>query len=90
MALPPHRADCGRSTTQLAAHIADRSGNYGIEGIDDFERWYGDNFGGDDRLRLLPPRMVLVGLGVDPAAERIARSISGGAVVILVLLSSGR
>ena len=77
------------STTQLAAHIADRSGNYGIEGIDDFDQWYGHNFGGDDLSRLLPPRMVLVGLGVDPAAERIARFISGGPVDISVITFHG-
>ena len=77
------------STTQLAGHIADRSGEYGIEGIDDFEQWYGDNFGGEDLSRLLPPRMVLVGLGVDPAAERIARFISGGPVDIAVITFHG-
>ena len=76
-------------TTQLAAHIADRSGNYGIEEIADFDQWYGDNFGGDDLSRVLPPRMVLVGLGVDPAAERIARFISGGPVDISVITFHG-
>ena len=77
------------NTAQLAAHIADRSGNYGIEAIADFDQWYGDNFGGDDLSRLLPPRMVLVGLGVDPAAERIARFISGGPVDISVITFHG-
>lgn len=77
------------STPQLAAHIADRSGSHGIERIDDFAQWYGDNFGGDDLSRLLPPRMVLVGLGVDPAAERIARFISGGPMDISVITFHG-
>ena len=77
------------STSQLAAHIADRSGSHGIDEIADFEQWYGDNFGGDDLSRLLPPRMVLVGLGVDPAAERIARFISGGPVDISVITFHG-
>ena len=36
------------STSDLAEHIAKRSGNDGIEGIDDFEQWYVENFGGDD------------------------------------------
>ena len=49
------------SMTDLAKHIALRSGNYGIQGIDDFERWYTDNFDVDDLARLLPPRMVLAG-----------------------------
>ena len=77
------------STSQLAAHIADRSGSHGIDEIADFEQWYGDNFGGDDLSRLLPPRMVLVGLGVDPAAERIARFISGGPVDISLITFHG-
>ena len=77
------------STSQLAAHIAERSGSHGIEGIADFAQWYGDIFGGDDLSRLLPPRMVLVGLGVDPAAERIARFISGGPVDISVVTFHG-
>lgn len=77
------------STTQLASHIADRSGNLGIEGIADFDQWYGDNFGGDDLSRLLPPRMVLVGFGVDPAAERMARFVSGGPVDISVITFHG-
>ena len=77
------------STTDLAAHIAERSGDHGIEGIAEFEQWYSDNFGGDDLSRLLPPRMVLVGLGVDPVAERMARFISGGPVDIAMVTFHG-
>ena len=77
------------STTDLAAHIAERSGHHGIEGIAEFEQWYSDNFGGDDLSRLLPPRMVLVGLGVDPVAERMARFISGGSVDIAMVTFHG-
>ena len=77
------------SASALAEHIAQRSGNGGIPGIDDFEHWYADNFGGDDLSRLLPPRMVLVGLSVDPAAERMARFISGGPVELSVATFHG-
>ena len=77
------------SIADLAEHITERSGNDGIQGIDDFEQWYADNFGGDDLSRLVPPRMVLVGLGVDPVAERMARFISGGAVDISVVTFHG-
>ena len=77
------------SNTALAEHIAERSGSDGIEEIDDFEQWYADNFGGDDLSRLLPPRMALVGLGVDPVAERMARFISGGPVDISVVTFHG-
>ena len=45
------------SASDLAEHIAQRSGYGRIQGIDDFEQWYADNFGGDDLSRLLPPRM---------------------------------
>ena len=77
------------STEDLAEHISERSGNDGIERIDDFEQWYADNFGGDDLSRLLPPRMVLVGLGVDAVAERMARFISAGPVDISVVTFHG-
>ena len=77
------------SVTALAGHIAERSGNDGIQRIDDFERWYADNFGGDDLSRLLPPRMVLIGLGVDPVVERMARFISGGPVDMSVVTFQG-
>ena len=75
--------------TDLAKHIAERSGNGGIQGIDDFEQWYFDNYGGDDLSRLLPPRMVLIGLGVDPVVERMARFISGGPVDVSVVTFQG-
>lgn len=77
------------SVSQLAEHISERSGTNGIEGIDDFEQWYVDTFGADDLSRLLPPRMVLVGLGVDPAAERMARFMSGGPVDLSVVTFHG-
>ncbi len=73
------------STSELAAHIAECSGNDRVQEIEDFEQWYADNFGGDDLSRLLPPRMVLVGLGVDPVAERMAKFISGGPVDLSVV-----
>lgn len=71
--------------TDLATHIAERSGNDGIDAIEDFEQWYLDNFGGDDLSRLLPPRMILIGLGVDPVTERMARFISRGPVDVSVV-----
>ena len=77
------------SSGDLAEHISERSGNHGIERIDDFEQWYADNVGGDDLSRLLPPRMVLVGLGVDAVAERMARFISAGPVDMSVVTFHG-
>ena len=77
------------STSELAGRIAECSGNDRIQEIEDFEQWYADNFGGDDLSRLLPPRMVLVGLGVDPVAERMAKFISGGPVDLSVVTFHG-
>ena len=77
------------SASDLAEHIAQRSGHDGIQGIEDFEQWYADNFDRDDLSRLLPPRMVLVGLGVDPVAERMAKFISGGPVDLSVVTFHG-
>ena len=77
------------SASDLAEHIAQRSGHHGIQGIDDFEQWYADNFGWDDLSRLLPPRMVLVGLGVDSVAERMAKFISGGPADLSVVTFHG-
>ncbi len=79
----------GMSTAELAEHVSRQSGEGGIEQIDDFEQWYADNFGGNDLYRLLPPRMVLVGLGVDAAAERMARFISAGPVDISIATFHG-
>ena len=75
--------------TDLARHVAERSGTAGVEPIKDFEQWYADRFGDDDLSRLLPPRMVLIGLGVDAAAERIARFVSAGPVDLSVITFHG-
>lgn len=75
--------------SELAKHISDRSGEAGIQRIEDFEQWYADTHGGDDLSRLLPPRMVLIGLGVDAAAERMARFVSAGAVDLSVITFHG-
>lgn len=55
----------------LAEHVQVRSGRGGVERIPDFRIWYEAKF--SDLQRLFPVRMVLVGLGVDEKALRIAR-----------------
>ena len=55
----------------LYRHIADRSGKLGIQKIDDFEVWYNNNYPEQDGDALKPPRIVLVGLGVDETTERM-------------------
>lgn len=74
---------------ELVKHITDRSGADGVPRIDDFEQWYGETYGGHDLSSLLPPRMVLIGLGVDEAAERMARFVSAGPVDLSVLTFYG-
>ena len=60
----------------LAEHISARSGEDGVPEIPDFTEWYEGQF--SDLQQLLPPRMVLVGLGIDETALRIARFINYG------------
>ena len=58
---------------ELVNHLASNSGNGGILQIPDFGSWYAENFPGHDLADLVPIRIVLIGLGVDPATERMAR-----------------
>ena len=64
---------------KLVALIAEHSGKNGIQKIDDFRNWYADSLEQGDSINseqldeLLPPRMVLVGLGADAATERTVK-----------------
>lgn len=60
----------------LAEHIAARSGEGDVQQISDFTEWYEGQF--SDLQQLMPPRMVLVGLGIDETALRITRFINDG------------
>ena len=55
----------------LFQHITERSGNLEIEKMDNFEEWYDNNYPNHDADALKPPRIVLVGLGVDETTERM-------------------
>lgn len=78
---------------ELAEHIAEQSGKLGIEKIDDFKAWYerdaNENGHESELSNLLPPRLVLVGLGVDDRAERMARFLQAREVDISVLTFCG-
>ena len=78
---------------ELATHIADHSGKNGIEKIDDFKAWYKkeaeENEFEKELSNLLPPRLVLVGLGIDHSAERMARLLQDYGVNISVLTFYG-
>lgn len=79
----------GMTLEDLAGHITVQSGSAGIEEIADFEDWYQEQFADGDLSDLLPPRMVLVGLGVDDRAERMAHFLSRGGINISVLTFYG-
>ncbi len=71
---------------ELTAHISDRSGQGGIPQFNDFAAWYEDQFG--DLQGIFPLRSVLVGLGIDRTAARIARFLAqaGGIEVEIITL----
>ena len=70
----------------LRQHIAVNSGKHGIEKIDDFQAWYeAGDFG--DLEGLLPPRMFLVGLGVDSRAERMVNYLASKSNLDISLLT---
>ena len=59
-----------QTETELAKHIASRSGTGGVDKIDDFETWYGIRHS-RQLSELKPIRMVLIGLGADTRARRM-------------------
>ena len=60
----------------FASEIAARSGSKGIEKIEQFQSWYSANFERDVASLLQSPRIVLVGIGIDDGARRVARFLA--------------
>ena len=54
---------------ELIGRLAKESGERGIGEIEDFEEWYGQQFGEQELTSLRPLRMFLVGLGADERAS---------------------
>ena len=78
----------------LGSHIENQSGKNGIENIDDFEDWYSklresNELPEEDLEALKPPRMVLVGLGVDDTTERMVNYMASGGMDISLLTFYG-
>lgn len=69
--------------------IAERSGNLGIQKIDDFAEWYNKNYPDYDPDSLMPPRIVLVGLGVDNTTERMVNYLKDGGLDVSLLTFHG-
>lgn len=53
--------------------------------FDTFDDWYADQFDEDQAQQLRPTRMVVVGLGIEPAAERMAHWLADKGVDIEAL-----
>ena len=66
--------------SELFESIVSNSGQRGIDGIQDFEEWYDGHDNWVESLR--PVRIVLVGLGVDEAAHRMADWLATKGVAI--------
>ena len=73
----------------LYRHISERSGNLGVQKIDDFGEWYSNNWSDEGRESLMPPRMVLVGLGVDNTTERMVNYMASIGMNISLLTFYG-
>ena len=73
----------------LTSHIATRSGQHGIQKIDDLEEWFLNRFPERDLDSLLPPRMVLVGLGADDTTSRMVKFLANADVDISLLTFQG-
>ena len=76
-----------KSDVALARHIADHSGVGGIENIDDFEEWYGENTEAQSLDALRPLRLFLIGLGVDDRTERMVRFLAENSGMDISLLT---
>ena len=71
----------------LYRHVAERSGNLGIQSIENFEEWYTSKY--PDHGPLTPCRMVLVGMGVDKTTERMVDYLSRSGVNVTLLTFHG-
>ncbi len=77
------------SFDDLAMRISNHSPEGGIEDIDDFGAWYDERFTDDQRANFQPTKVVLVGLGIDSATERMARWLNAAGVDISAITFQG-
>ena len=76
-----------KSDIALARHIAAHSGAGGIENIEDFEKWYGENTEAQGLDSLRPLRLFLIGLGADERTERMVRFLAENSGMDISLLT---
>lgn len=70
---------------RVARLIEQSSGRLGVERIDDFDEWYSERFPDSEGPLASSPKMILVGLGVDPRALRIVDYLASQGVAIELL-----
>ena len=70
---------------ELARRISDHRPSGFERDFDDFDDWYSDQFDEDQVRELRPARIVVVGLGMEPATERMAKWLADKGVNIEVL-----
>ena len=68
----------------LSKHISERSGNLGIEEIDDFQDWYQEQFA-EALTASQRPGMVLVGLGADDRTRRMVSFLADSDIDISLI-----
>ncbi len=71
----------------LADYISQKSGNHGIDKIEDFQGWYTMDLGFDGLDLLKPLRIFLVGLGVDDRTERMVKFLAQNSRMDISLLT---
>ena len=76
-----------KNDVALAEHIAANSGMGGIDRIEDFEEWYGENTDGHSLDSLRPLRLFLIGLGADESTERMVRFLAKNTGMDISLLT---
>ena len=72
----------GKDPEQLALLIQERSGQDSVEEIEDFANWHAREYPQAPSLLEEPPRMLLVGLGVDDRAKRIVNFLADSGIDI--------
>ena len=72
----------------LAKHISDKSGEQGIEKIEEFREWYSRNYP-EPEEGWSPIRMFLVGLGTDDTTERMVKFLANSSMDISLLTFYG-
>ncbi len=79
----------GMAADELSDHISERSGEGGIEKIDDFRDWYEESFPSDEADYTRPPRLALVGLGADDATRAMVSFLAESGVDITLITFHG-